>query len=492
MLRKANYMERNNYIPEKIVKNTMVLMIGSISSQIITAIVSLALTRLYSAAAIGTWSVFTSIVSIMGCVIALRYENAIVLPEKDEEAINVLVVSLLVMTFMVIVICCLLFMPCDLLQSFWEKQGISSVVEYLPICLLGIGLFQIFNYWCTRKRQFIVITLRNILNSVVSGVLEIVLGIFMIFGQNGAIIGSVIGTVVSGVFIAFFALLKCSKNIFANINIKAVSQSIYKYRKFPLYSTWGILLNQLSSTVATFALALYFSQETVGYYSIAQQLLTLPMTFIGNCIGQVLYSASTKAIRENKLTKLLIDIIKILVSVGVTPLLLIAVCAPQLCYVVYGSDWNIAGVYARILIPWLLMVFLISPLTVLFDAFGKQKNYMFLNIMVFIARVIVLVIGGESGNVNLTLYMYTFVGIIFLGIVGFYLLILGKCPIKRTCSMIFSTAIQVSWKYLIIPIFMLYFNPPALIYVLLCALMGIIFLLFEGRKIRKSIRSQEA
>lgn len=482
-------MEHNNYMQEKLVKSTVVLMIGSISSQVITAIASLALTRLYSAAAIGTWSVFTSIASIMGCVIALKYENAIVLPEKDEEAINVLVAALLVMTFMLGIMCCLLFMPCELLESFWKKQGISSVVGYLPICLLGIGLFQIFNYWCTRKRQFAVITIRNILNSVVSGVLEIVLGIFMVFGQKGVIIGSVIGTVVSGVFIAAYAFFKNCRNILNNINLKTTLQSIYKYRKFPLYSTWGILLNQLSSTIATFALALYFSQETVGYYSIAQQLLTLPMTFIGNSIGQVFYSASIRAIRENKLTKLLLDIIKILVSVGVTPLLLIAVCAPQLCYVVYGPNWNIAGVYARILIPWLLMVFLISPLTVLFDAFGKQKNYMFLNVMVFIARVIVLVIGGESGNVNLTLYMYTLVGIVFFGIVGFYLLMLAKCPIKRTCSMIFITAIRVSIKYLIIPVFMLFFNPPALINVLVCVIMGIIFLFLEGRKIWEFVRS---
>ncbi len=70
------------------------LVSGTAFAQGLTICASPFLTRLYGPEAFGTLALFVSITSIIGAIACLRYELAIMLPESDEEAANLLGVSL--------------------------------------------------------------------------------------------------------------------------------------------------------------------------------------------------------------------------------------------------------------------------------------------------------------------------------------------------------------------------------------------------------------
>lgn len=473
----------------KFAKNTFILTIGSILSQAITILASLIITRLYSVDVIGKWSVYISLISVLACFITLRYEYSIVIPENDIDAGNILVFCLGILLFLTFVISLLFFVFKD--SFFIKKQGLDGLEYYVPFSLIGIGLFQIFNYWCVRKAEFFSITMRNVFNALLSAILEIGLGVFMIFGENGLIIGSTMGTFCAGVFIAILCLKNNKKYIFKNISLSIVKKNMYEQRRFPMFSTWSALLNQISATVVTFALSYFYNQTVVGFFSIAQQVLTLPMTFIGNSIGQVLYSNSTNYVKGEDLSDNIQRILIMLISIGTIPIILISICAPSLCEFIYGLGWETAGVYIRYLVPWLLIGFIVSPLTVLFDTLAKQKEFLIFNMVIFIGRLIVLFIGGTYFNVEATIAIYSVLGTIHYLIVGGYLLHLCNCNLKSILDVLVRIISKQVIRYLVIPILMLLINITSLYVMVICILMGCAFIVFEGKTIVLEMKEEK-
>ena len=76
--------------------NIMTLMLGTTVAQAIPIIISPILTRIYSPEEFGLLILFMSIVSILSVIVSLRYERAIIQPLDDEDAISLVVISMLV------------------------------------------------------------------------------------------------------------------------------------------------------------------------------------------------------------------------------------------------------------------------------------------------------------------------------------------------------------------------------------------------------------
>ena len=64
------------------------LVSGTALAQALSLLVAPILSRLYSPNAFGTAALFASLVSIVGVIVCFRYEQAIMLPKRDEEAAN--------------------------------------------------------------------------------------------------------------------------------------------------------------------------------------------------------------------------------------------------------------------------------------------------------------------------------------------------------------------------------------------------------------------
>jgi lipopolysaccharide exporter len=71
------------------------LVTGTTLAQAVAVLASPLLTRLYGPEAFGFLALFISITSILGVVACMRYELAIMLPQDDREAANLLALSLL-------------------------------------------------------------------------------------------------------------------------------------------------------------------------------------------------------------------------------------------------------------------------------------------------------------------------------------------------------------------------------------------------------------
>ena len=119
--------------------NVLTLMLGTTIAQAIPIIISPILTRIYSPEEFGSLILFMSIVSILSVIVSLRYEKAIVQPLSDEDAISLVVISMLVTTGVSAVLAILINIFYTQIQELLGNHEISILKYWVPFTVLIIG-----------------------------------------------------------------------------------------------------------------------------------------------------------------------------------------------------------------------------------------------------------------------------------------------------------------------------------------------------------------
>ena len=107
-------------------RNVLILMTGTTVAQSIPILISPILTRLYSPEDFGLFALFLGIVSILGSIANGRYEIAIMLPKKDEDAINISVLSFLISFVFSIVLLLIVIFFSDFIVSILGNEEIKT------------------------------------------------------------------------------------------------------------------------------------------------------------------------------------------------------------------------------------------------------------------------------------------------------------------------------------------------------------------------------
>jgi O-antigen/teichoic acid export membrane protein len=98
--------------------------------------------------------------------------------------------------------------------------------------------------------------------------------------------------------------------------------------------------------------------------------------------------------------------------------------------VVFGEDWRTAGYYTQIMTPWLMVNFLISPVSQVPIILNKQRGFFILGITSTILMIASLTIGEIFQNWHLrfdqVLKVVSFTQFVFLSFVIIWVLRLAK------------------------------------------------------------------
>ena len=86
-------MIKRNIVRSDFSKNVLTLISGTTIAQGITIAISPILSRIYSPSDFGIFAAFSSVIAMISLIIGGRYEVAILLPKKDEDAANLFALS---------------------------------------------------------------------------------------------------------------------------------------------------------------------------------------------------------------------------------------------------------------------------------------------------------------------------------------------------------------------------------------------------------------
>ena len=417
---------------------------GTIFAQILGALASPIVARLFAPKDFGLAANFTSIVIILSVVASLRYESTIMLPKTKQEAANQFG-----LTFSIQLIFSVLLIPLLWLTRGWIIDWLNTpdLLPYLwlvPPTVFISGLFHTFNFWNARARQYLRLSIATVTRTVVEFTTKIAAGL-MGFANGGMMISAnVISQTICSAMLGF-QIFKDDKKLFLeNIRIKSMLAGAKRYKKFPMYNTWATLLNQVSQQMPTFLLTAYFSTAVTGQYNMGYKILRLPMALIGSSINQVFNERASKARHDGNLSEIVRETSHRLIILGLFPMLVLTITGREVFMFVFGARWADAGIYSQILSIWTFFVLISSPMSSLFAILEKNEYGLLFALVLIATRIGSLVVGGIAGNVILALSLFSATG----SLAYFYWLLslnrLAGIPFKHTLGQFSSSLLKSS------------------------------------------------
>jgi O-antigen/teichoic acid export membrane protein len=419
--------------------DVLTLVGGTTFAQILTIISAPILTRLYGPEDFGVWALYISITSIISVVSCMRYDYSIMLPESDKDAVNLVGLSF---------VAALIISSSTLPVIWYFKEPILNILNspqmdnYLwlvaPFVFVN-GIFLALNNWNSRTKHFKRLSVARISNSVSTTGTQMGFGLL---GNTSA--GGLIGGNVAGISMATLVLgvqiWRDDKNLIKeNISWKKICEGVKRYHKFPLVDSWSALMNTISWQLPSFLLAAFFSPAIVGFYSLGFRLLQLPMSFIGSSISQVFFQRASRAKSDGTLEPLVENVFRLLVVMGMFPILILTIVGSDVFVVIFGKAWAEAGVYAQILSIWTFVWFISSPLSSIYVVMEKQQfgfQYSFFNLA---TRLISLLIGGLLGNARIALILFSISGILVYGYLCLKMMFYSGVKTSKALKVLYSS-----------------------------------------------------
>jgi O-antigen/teichoic acid export membrane protein len=413
-------------IKEKILKsefnrNVLILSGGTVVAQILPIIISPVLTRLYSPEDFGAFAIFLSIVSIVSVISCGRYELAIMLPKKDEEAINVAALAFIINTIISLFFFFLILIFKDFILDFLNANSLSFWIYLAPLTAFFMGLFNILNYTNNRFKLYKDISKATIMKSIASSSMQLLMGVLKT-GVSGLISGQIISQAVANTKL-FFNIK--NTGLLKEIKKDIIKIMIRRYSDFPRYSIAGALLNVASLQAPLLMISMLFaSSALVGYYSFANRMLQLPVVLIGSSVAQVFYQKFSQFQKDPyKQKELLFRTWKKLFLIGIIPFSIVFFFGEEIFSFIFGNNWSEVGRMASILSPLTFVMFISSPTSTAYIVFGMQKIALYLNILLLFFILLSIYIGYIIGSIYMGIWvmvMTQIVQIIFYNVFVIY------------------------------------------------------------------------
>jgi O-antigen/teichoic acid export membrane protein len=377
---------------------------GNIVAQIIVIAATPLITRIYTPEAFGGMAFISSWIGVFAVVSCLRYDQAIILPKDDSAAYNLATLSLVVLIAIFA-----LGLSVAIPITYWggTYSPYCALFWIVPIGALFTGLKDILFACNTRCKLFGTIAGAQVVAAAASIGFKLVYGFVFSPDAEGLLIGNIIG-LIAGAFLLVASIWPVMPLFRRQLSLPGIKRQASEYAKFPKFSTLNGLLNVVSQNLPVFLLGFFFSPQIVGFYGLGNAVLRKPVQTVGVSISRVFVQrASVYQASRADMRPILLKATLGLGIVGLFPFLLILTYGDILFVSVFGSEWETAGVYCRILTPWLFMLFINPPATqVLIVKQDLQFNLYLMIVSIFARGACIMagVIFFDSILVSLTLF----------------------------------------------------------------------------------------
>ncbi len=397
----VNHIQR--FFKADLAKNSAKLLSANIVAQAIGVLVYPILTRLYSPDDFGLLNLFLSIGGILTLFATAEYQYAIVLPKDDRKATACFQVGFSILCIATL-ICALTTPFANNISALFKAPDLSKWYFLLPVFVFLMGFWNLLNYWFIRQKNFNQISGFQLSQNIVNALSKIGFG-YAGFLHGGMIISAVFAPFIA-IIISILASLKRLK-LLLKFNKKTCCEVAKTYANFPKFSLPRALVNQVSSNLPILLLTPFFGLTEIGFLGMALTLAFTPISTISRSLYQVFYQRTAERVQKLQSIKSFFHKFLCNTALIVVPsFALLYFILPWLTEFLLGTGWQTSGEYIRIMLPWLVMVCLASPICYISDIFLKQKKALFYEIALVAARSIGLAVGIYLGNFSIAVAGY--------------------------------------------------------------------------------------
>jgi len=401
-------------------------MTGSTIAQAIPIAVSPILTRIYTPEDFGMLALYMSVAAFGSIVATGRYELAIMLPKKDTDAFNIVVLSVFISFFISLITLAIIFILNEEITNFLGNEDISYWLYLLPISVLLTGVYQSLNYWNNRRKNFKRLASTRVIQAGVGSGANLGFG-FLGLGGGGLISGGFTGQSIATFFLTRSAWKEDNKLLLYINKIKIVAL-LKKYKKLPFFNLPNALVDTVKMSGISILITKFFTTATLGQYALARRMVVTPAALVGNSLSQVFFQKLANA-KKTDLNRLIIKFIIKAASIALPMYLIVYIYATDIFIFVFGQNWELAGKIASALSPWLFLNFISSPLSSVYIILNRQEIMLVISIFHMLIPLSILYIYQDEEFVSVITIVSLAMSAILVFLIGFILYLTSK--IKR-------------------------------------------------------------
>lgn len=376
-----------NLLKSSYSKNVITLMTGNIIAQAIPIAITPILTRLYTPYDFGILALIMSLIAVLGVIANGKYEQAIMLPKKEIDSLSLVYLSVLISSlFAIFLLLVILFFKKQIAYVLGEPT-IEIWLFFVPVLVFMVGIFNSLKLYRVRNKSFKQVSISLVSKSSGLAIAQLSIGILK-SGVFGLIMGQ-LASYIAGVS----SLIMSSTNkvsIKKTFDIALIKELAKKHQRFPKFSLPSSLLNSISLNSINFLIVAFFTTSILGFYTIARKLLSLPSVIIGESINQVYFQKLSEIKNERgNVLQVFNDYIRRLILISLPIFALAYFTVEPLFTFFLGSDWSIAGQFAKILVPLACIRLVSSTLSSTLLVFQKQNYTLLIQTIQFITLVVI-------------------------------------------------------------------------------------------------------
>jgi len=371
-----------------------ILASGALGAQLIVVLASPILTRLYTPEQFGFLAVFTSILNTVMVVASLRYQVAVPLAKSDRDAVATLMLCVLTGVATALTTLLVVHYFGAAFARLVKVPDYASWFYLLPIAMLLAGWFEVFRFWNTRTRTFAPIAKARFQQSVAMTLVQ--LGFFR-FGVAALLIGQVVGRF-SGLTRLVLPFHRSMQGQVRTLTSADLRRQAKEFRRFPVYSTWGTLINVTGRQLPTVFFAALAGPGVAGLYALSQRILATPLSLVSDAISSVFTSRVVPSAGQVDLPGVVRAFHTGLCLLAAVPTLALIIVGQDVFGLVFGAEWAAAGLYAALMAPWIFFVFVSTPLMMVFSVRSRDAELTLCQFLLALARVAALFAGWSMGQ----------------------------------------------------------------------------------------------
>lgn len=336
---------------------------GTAVVQAISVALSPVFTRLYGPAAYGVFGVYNSMISVATAVLTGAYDQAILIEKSDRSARGVVTLCFAATAMSTVFCAIVLFTSGSRLFAALHATALTPIPAVVCIAVLLKGWSMSLSAWALRNRLFGLSSKTVICQNIVYNTVQLVCG-----ALGAGAVGLVVGDVAGSVWQCSALTWHFWRHDHAwrlRVDAALVGSLARRYYRFPLLYMPSTLIGNIVVAIPLMWFASMYGARDAGLFSLAYKVIVVPLGLVTSSVAQVSRARLGQLAREDPsaLRGYLRKTVRLLFCIVGPALGSVFIVGPGLFGLLFGTQWVAAGVYVRVLCPYMLLALCVSPLS---------------------------------------------------------------------------------------------------------------------------------
>lgn len=397
-------LRENNFL-----KSVLTLSSGVIFAQAINFAGTPFISRIYRPSDIGDYTTITANAGVIGAIACLGMMTAFMLPKKDDEAKALCKL----VTISIIFLSSIMIFFLWLIQPYYRFFNVNEISYDLALTILW--LYTTFYFvsnicyaYANRQKLYKIMFWNPIIASIVNIITGIIFGLI-----EATFVGYSFAHIIS--FAAnIIHLLKYANPYKTNEGTKYNFIALLReYKFFPIYQMPANLVSTSKVQIETQMISSLFSSTSLGMYSMAMRILSLPLTLLATPVNRVYYQEANQRYNEGKdIGEFSFNILNANIKIAIIPIVLLIIFGENLFTLFLGEQWGESGNYAAILGIYQIILFCGNCLSGGLTIIRKNNFNLIISVYSLISTIIVYIVAFYYiSDIYLLLCLMSIVGI---------------------------------------------------------------------------------